>query len=1049
MVTPASNFSEIRADSPTTNDLLGFKRLVGPIVRRVTEATDQTTPLTIGVYGEWGSGKTSFLKMVDEELRGRDIYPIWFNAWKYDQEDNLWSALIQTILEQVRVRGGIGRRVWVRFRIWMDSMDWRSGTFEIVKRVVPVVIRVLLLVLSLLIIFGWSPMETERILNRVIPDWLVVGPFTLSTNQARIIKAALSLVAFLAAKPEELFKIIFSSKLGIDFNKFKRSMSYRAHIAFLDEFSEEFKRIIKLVGHGKPIVVIIDDVDRCLPEKAIQVLEAIKLFLDVEGCIFLLAVDREVVEKAIAVKYKDVLALEEARENNSRALAAFLGENYFEKIVQLPISLPPLSAQQINEFVRELYSDEDVKSCSDIFATGLPRNPRKVKRLLQNFLFLRDLAAEDINGGRMQSSLIAKLVIIQNQFRKLYGEIAETPALLAELEKYYVIRVSGESTDGLTEEAADPIIREKVKAYSVQYPLLHTILLQRVSEDDSFIGKNLESYIFLVEPITDPISMIEPPAPDNTELALGRYLRYVIATTEFLNTYNGLSSSIPLASIASIFVQRTFSKDIKGDRDDRTVTLAQILKKEVRIVILGDPGGGKTTLLAYMAHSLANALAFSGSRFTNSHLELIDNLLPILVSLREYGKLVGELSSTVATPQGFLSYLDSYFSRWNLDLPSEFFNSFLEQGSCILLLDGLDEIIDHAARRFVAESIISLARRYPTARIIVTSRTASYRNAPLSEDFIPYTQTPLQEDDILTSIERWTGLTIEDPDSRERVTATLMKIITTNPELRTLAGNPLLLTVILTILRETRSLPNNRIDLYEQVISILLGQRDEARRILLPLDFRFDINQARHLLSKLALVVHEVSQDGSFDASLAVSAMADELLAEGRPTSETSALASSYLRYFLERTGIVIEIGPHLYSFLHRVFEEYLAAVAVSNRDDVLEFILQRYLDPKWQEVTILVAAIFGRTSRTKASDLIYALRNAQTPESILLSGFCLISVGPQVAPKDLRNDVISALRTILEDSATPAGIQSQARTTMEMLVKIQDSLDGDSSKLG
>lgn len=95
--------SEIGADSPTTNDLLGFKRFAEPIAWRIANATAKGTPLTIGVYGEWGSGKTSFLKMIDELLRKQDIYPVWFNAWKYDQEDNLWSALIQTILDQTRV----------------------------------------------------------------------------------------------------------------------------------------------------------------------------------------------------------------------------------------------------------------------------------------------------------------------------------------------------------------------------------------------------------------------------------------------------------------------------------------------------------------------------------------------------------------------------------------------------------------------------------------------------------------------------------------------------------------------------------------------------------------------------------------------------------------------------------------------------------------------------------------------------------------------------------------------------------------------------------
>lgn len=137
------------ADSPTTKDLLGFMQFVRPLKERITNIDLKETPLTIGIYGAWGSGKTSFLNMLEKELKekkcsiwiwvkqfiplrkkpkdwadagnskrctiksvienyldkkkrlkNRPIYPIWFNAWKYSKEDNLWSALIQRILDE-------------------------------------------------------------------------------------------------------------------------------------------------------------------------------------------------------------------------------------------------------------------------------------------------------------------------------------------------------------------------------------------------------------------------------------------------------------------------------------------------------------------------------------------------------------------------------------------------------------------------------------------------------------------------------------------------------------------------------------------------------------------------------------------------------------------------------------------------------------------------------------------------------------------------------------------------------------------------------------
>jgi hypothetical protein len=380
----AKGISEIGADSLTTNDLLGFKRFAEPIAWRIANATAKGTPLTIGVYGERGSGKTSFLKMTDELLGKQDIHPIWFNAWKYDQEDNLWSALIQTILDQARVSGKWYRRIWVKLKIWRDTFDLRSGSWEIVKGLSSIGLRVVIVGLGLLILFGWSSSEISAFLNQVFSQWFSANPITLTFFQASVIKTVIGVIAFFTAKPDEWLKL-FDAKLGIDFSKLKRSKSYRAYIAFLDEFSEEFKRIIKLTGNGKPLVVIIDDLDRCLPEKAIQVLEAIKLFLDVEGCIFLLAVDRDVVEKAITVKYKDLLAVAKDTQSKPDQLFTLLGENYFEKIVQLPIALPPISDKQFRDFVTNVYPDEHIRQCSGIFVEGLPRNPRKVKRLLQSF----------------------------------------------------------------------------------------------------------------------------------------------------------------------------------------------------------------------------------------------------------------------------------------------------------------------------------------------------------------------------------------------------------------------------------------------------------------------------------------------------------------------------------------------------------------------------------------------------------------------------------------------------------------------------------------
>lgn len=123
-------------------------------------------------------------------------------------------------------------------------------------------------------------------------------------------------------------------------------------------------------------------------------------------------------------------------EEQTRNLATF-GENYFEKIVQLAIPVPPLDESLIKGFITDLYSGMDETYCEDIvdiFAVGLPNNPRKIKNSLQVFLLWQDLAKEKIKIGKIIPSLLAKIVVIQNRFRTIYNEIIEDPSLLKELE---------------------------------------------------------------------------------------------------------------------------------------------------------------------------------------------------------------------------------------------------------------------------------------------------------------------------------------------------------------------------------------------------------------------------------------------------------------------------------------------------------------------------------------------------------------------------------------------------------------------------------------
>jgi energy-coupling factor transporter ATP-binding protein EcfA2 len=1021
----SESISEIGTDSPTTNDLLGFKRFAEPIARRIANATDKGTPLTIGVYGEWGSGKTSFLKMIDEVLQTQDIYPIWFNAWKYDQEENLWSALIQTILDQARVSGKWYRRIWVKLKIWKDSLDLRSGSWEIAKGLLSIGLRIIVVGLSLLIVFGWSSSEVTAFLNQVFSRWFSSNPITLTFFQTSVIKTVIAIIAFFAAKPDEWLKL-FDAKLGIDFSKLKRSKSYRAHIAFLDEFSEEFKRIIKLIGGGKPLVVIIDDLDRCLPEKAIQVLEAIKLFLDVEGCIFLLAVDRDVVERAIAVKYKDLLAVAKDTQSKPELLFTLLGENYFEKIVQLPFALPPISDKHFKDFVTKVYSDEHIRQCSEIFFEGLPRNPRKVKRLLQTFLLLRSFVGDGIKNGTMQPSLIAKVVIVQSQFRSVYEDLARFHALLAELEKLYRHQADSPDSDSPLNAITDPIVREKVEATAIQFPFLRRVLLQKVNNNDTFVDVDIEPYLSLTE------ATIEGPVGEasvqDTSAALGQYLRQVIYDTQPLSIQPIIPPSVELSSALhtdALFVQAQLTP--VGD-DGKRLEVLDILNRTARSVILGSPGSGKTTLLSLLAIVYARSL---GQDYT-SNVGITENLLPIFVRLREYGRYAREEGAKKsATPVSFLEFLDNYFRQWNIGLPSGFFTPYLERGSCILLLDGLDEV-SPPERQFAVQTIVSLGRRYPTSRIIVTSRPAAYFPG-LGEDFAHYVIADFDDDRIKWFVQAWSRYLSGDNAVGDSIAASLLAAIFGNDGLHTLARNPLLLTTIVILHSHRGVLPERRVDLYEDSLHVLLSRWDAAKGIRTT---NLGLPEIKSLLATLAFS----AQDAAFeklDESFVLSVFSNALTTKGLSQSEAQSQSISLLETIQERAGILTQVAPNTYQFVHLTFQEYLASVALAESDKYIDLVTERCGNVIWQESIVLSVARVARASPRAAEDVTRALLETQSTEGILSAGRGLLEIMP-VKNTELQEKVIKSLNALIADNQVVDSSREQAKVILDRLGQAQ-----------
>lgn len=440
-------------DQPTEKDALDFTPYVETLADIIQTGN---TPLAIGVFGTWGSGKTSLMKMVwngipESEYKGlpKEFTVAWFNAWKYDKEDSLWRALLLCVLTALKERASLQGKPVEEFEK-LQSLLYREMEIEKVGGVT----------IDLAKIGGVAAKSLAQLSLSFIPGVSALTKLVEELHSG----AAKNMDDATAAIQRERTKI------------------YIEQIQFLEQFQKRFSELIQ--EHVKPnrLVVFVDDLDRCLPEKAIEVLEAIKLFLDAENCVFVLGLDQEVIARGIEIKYKE---LGSKQESDSQQHFTVEGVRYLEKIVQLPFQIPPVEQSDMGEFVEGLSAEWPHEECPNVFAEGLNdiqhNNPRQIKRAVNVFLMLWNLAKkrEKKLGGRVKSIRLAKVVAIQIVHPRLYDVLKETPRYLGELEDYYRAESSQDRKMEKGDESPSPAGRGQGEGRIEPPPALVPYLSQR------------------------------------------------------------------------------------------------------------------------------------------------------------------------------------------------------------------------------------------------------------------------------------------------------------------------------------------------------------------------------------------------------------------------------------------------------------------------------------------------------------------------------------------------------------------------------------------
>ncbi|NET56533.1 MAG: NACHT domain-containing protein, partial [Symploca sp. SIO2E6] len=373
------------------------------------------------------------------------------------------------------------------------------------------------------------------------------------------------------------------------------------------------------------------------------------------------------------------------------------------------------------------------------------------------------------------------------------------------------------------------------------------------------------------------------------------------------------------------------------------------------LVILGEPGSGKSIFLQYLA------LNWARSPLDN----VIELPIPLLIELRTYNR---------DRNSGECKDLLEFFHKGNVicRLNQHQLQERLKTGQVLVMFDGLDEVFEPKQRDQVITDIHRFTNDYPKVRVIVTSRIIGYKHQRLRDaQFRHFLLQDLDSEQIENFIYRWHELTFTDEADKLRKQERLQRSIDTSKAIAELAGNPLLLTMM-AILNRNQELPRDRPELYNQASRVLLHQWDVERKLLEdprvdPVAIDYKDKQA--MLRQIAHFMQ--AADKGLAGNLIQTDDLERILRDYLQSIEVSnarRVARLLIEQLRGRNFILCFLGGDAYSFVHRTFLEYFCAwefvwqfqqtQTLSIEELKTEIFGKHWQDQSWHEVLRLIAGM-------------------------------------------------------------------------------------------
>ncbi len=436
----------------------------------------------------------------------------------------------------------------------------------------------------------------------------------------------------------------------------------------------------------------------------------------------------------------------------------------------------------------------------------------------------------------------------------------------------------------------------------------------------------------------------------------------------------------------------------ENPHERRLLSALEQLNRHPRLVLLGDPGSGKSTFVHFVAFCLAGeALGHSQINLALLRAPLPQEssrhrgetpepqpwdhgpLLPVRVVLRDFAARGLPPPAESGTAHHLQSFLEDDLEKASLgEYAPILFKELREKGG-LLLFDGLDEVPEaESCRDRIREAVQDFARSFGKCRVLLTSRTYAYRNQGWRLDgFSEAELAPFDVAQIRSFVERWydnaaASGRLGGADAQGRAQL-LLRAVLGSDRLRELAERPLLLTLMASLHAwRGGSLPEKREQLYADAVELLLNLWESQRVIRnaqgqpvflqtsVAQYLAVDKEQVRQVLEEMAFEVHSRGELAG-TADVAEGELVSRLLRLGRKPG-TNPNPAELVDYLSQRAGLLVPRGVEVYTFPHRTFQEYLAACYLTRKGFPRELAALGRQDPgRWREVVLLAAAKAAR----------------------------------------------------------------------------------------